>query len=85
MFQLTSDGNGNLTGIADSSGLSGLQSDVNTAITYSLNLLGKSPLSGSLTGYLYVGGYDELGFPEFVVVTDETNPRVLTISEYVIF
>ncbi len=85
VFQLTSDGNGNLTGVADSSGAGGLQSNVNTAITYSLNLLGKSPLSGSLTGYMYVGGYDELGFPEFVVVTDEANPRVLTISGYGIF
>jgi len=82
VFQLTADGNGNLTGIVDSSGPNGLQSDVNTAITYSLNPLGKSQLSGSVTGYMYVGSYNEFALPEFVVVTDETNPRLLTILGY---
>jgi hypothetical protein len=75
VLQLTADGNGNLTGVADNSGPNGLQSNVNTAITYSLNAVGKSPLSGSVTGYMYLGGFDEIEEPEFVVVTGETYRR----------
>ncbi len=81
VLQLTADGNGNLTGVGDNSGPNGLQSNVNFAGTYSLDATGKSPLSGSISGYMYLGGYD-MYMPEFIVVTNENNPRVLTILGY---
>jgi hypothetical protein len=31
---------------------------------------------------MYLGGFDEIEEPEFVVVTGETYPRLLIISEY---
>jgi len=79
---LSADGKDNLTGVADNSGPNGLQSNVTFAATYALDATGKSPLSGSLSGYMYLGGFDQDFGAVLIVVTNESSPRLLTILRY---